>query len=731
MPDESRTARRLLNTCAALMISAVAVGQTPAEPAPEQLLVDFIHYVKIDQQELAASFGRALLERGLEPRGFVGLVEDTPRAAQRFDEAIREALRDPALEGIAGELLTLYESGRRERARDPEEISANIDLLDGTQRGRLLGRQRLAFAGEYAAPQLLESLTDGGRRLVQVGAQELLVEMGGDSVAPLSAALLSSAPEAQEQIATILGRIGHAEALPYIVELSRTTSNQSVRTAAERAADSLAPGFWRERPTSSLYVDLAEEYYGEPVELTRFEGESHQLLWNFEPGVGLFATPVRTEVFHEAASMRLAEHALELDAETAGASSLWLAANFSREIDAPAGYDNPAYGPDRRGAMYYAVAAGPAAVEDVLSRALRDRDTPLARLAIEALAMNASSLSLTPRSAGADVAMDDAAGVVSPLIAALSYPDRRVRFEAALVAASTAPNAPFPGSDRVTPILASAIRDASARYAVVIASDLARRQELSSRLMDMGFDALPPAGTLSEALDNSAEAPGVDLVIVDLGVTDPNSIIDDARRTARLEAAPILALTTANAYNRLLDQYATDDATAALRQGVSVDEFGAAVEDLTLRASGPAVTEEQAENYALAALAALRDLAVAGSTSLKVADAVTPLISALDETDGQVRLDVAEVLSRVPEARAQQAIMEAALASDGQERIALFSKVAASAKWYGSMLDNRLVTRLYELAAEADGEEATSAAALLGALDLSQSQIAPLILDGI
>ena len=77
--------------------------------------------------------------------------------------------------------------------------------------------------------------------------------------------------------------------------------------------------------------------------------------------------------------------------------------------------------------MYCAGAARPAALRRVLDRALEDRDTPLARRAIEALAQSAGESGLRA------VASDE-----RPLIVALNYPERRVQYEAALALASYA-----------------------------------------------------------------------------------------------------------------------------------------------------------------------------------------------------------------------------------------------------------------------------------------------------
>jgi HEAT repeat protein len=111
-----------------------------------------------------------------------------------------------------------------------------------------------------------------------------------------------------------------------------------------------------------------------------------------------------------------------------------------------------------------------------------------------------------------------------------------------------------------------------------------------------------------------------------------------------------------------------------------------------------------------------------------VGEATLPLIGALGETNGKTRLDVAEVLSRIDQKRAQVALMDAAMNANGDERVSLLGKVADSAKRYGNLLEQRQVERALELAANAPDKEATAAAALVGSLNLSNTNLVPLIL---
>ena len=90
----------------------------------------------------------------------------------------------------------------------------------------------------------------------------------------------------------------------------------------------------------------------------------------------------------------------------------------------------------------------------------------------------------------------------------------------------------------------------------------------------------------------------------------------------------------------------------------------------------------------------------------------------------------ADVLARVGQQRVQVALMDTAMEASGEARVALLRKVTDSAKRFGNQLEARQVGRLTELAAKGTGEEATAAAALMGALNLPNSQVVPLILGG-
>ena len=95
-----------------------------------------------------------------------------------------------------------------------------------------------------------------------------------------------------------------------------------------------------------------------------------------------------------------------------------------------------------------------------------------------------------------------------------------------------------------------------------------------------------------------------------------------------------------------------------------------------------------------------------------------------------MRIEVAEVLSRIDRATAQTTLAESSLAASGSERIELLYKLAGSARRYGNLLNGPLTEQLVQLSATGDDQEATAAATVIGALGVSESDLVRLILAG-
>lgn len=536
--------------------------------------------------------------------------------------------------------------------------------------------------------------------------------MNRQAIIPLSAALVKLDPVAQGKVVEVLGRINYSASLPFLAQVAQSSPSEPLRIAAKRAIRQIGGDT---TSAATLYYILAERYYNERSDLTSFPGESIQLLWNYDARTGLFPQAIQTAVFHEAMSMRMAEESLRLDAQSRPAVALWISANLRRELETPTGYDNPAYPSDRRDAQYYAIAAGADACQGVLARATADRNTRLARAAIAALTETAGGDSLWSFN-----------GAPAPLLTALRYPNRRVQYETAL-ALGRADAPTFDGSDRVVPILASTLRQASEKYAIVIERGDGSEGARESILKSMGFSVLPVARNLDEIAGRIAETPGIDLVVCDLTDSATRQLIAEVHGSPLLAATPVLAMVSPQGAIDLGQSFRGNDLVTVRSRSITESMFQEAANQLITRASGGPISAAEARDYQSRALAVLRDIAIAGGSVYRSEDAAAPLIRALHDTASPFRLQVAEVLSHIGQSRAQVALMDAALGATGPERVALLQKVSASAKAYGNLLEQGQVERAIALASSTDQFEATAAAALMGSLSLPNAQLVPLI----
>jgi len=704
-------------------------GQAGKKAASDkELLADFIHYVKIASYDLAAAKGQELLNRQLKGDDFVKLVESGDKGKEGFTEATQRAMQNPVVQPVAGGLSKAYEDGLLARARNSDQITKNINDLLGNARTKALARDRLMAAGEYAMPQLVEKLLDNKNPQLQAEVTMVIRGLGRQAVIPLCTTMMKVPPAQQEMVADVLGLINYRSSLPFLSDVAATAKVQATRNAATRAMDRL--GGTNGADTASLYRSLAEAYYFEKSELTSFPGEDSQLLWGYDPRAGgLLMTAIKTPVFHEAMAMSLLERGMQIEQAIGTVQpdslALWVASNFHREIQTPQGYANPAYplagsAPQgvqpMRTAEYFGVASGADIAQRVLARALDNKDTPLARKALAAAQQTAGGRNLWGGGGGRN-----------PLLEAIGYPNRRVQYEAALALAAAQPQQAFNGSERVVPTLASSIRGAAMQYAVVITSDAETYQSMRRTLTGLGYTVMPQGRTLADLEQSIAEAPAVDLIVaMNMTPEKAPALVEQVRGWSKISATPVMLITNPETFISVRRRYDNDPTVAVRQAGLPVEVMNKAVTDLVTTASGGPITEQEARQYAQRSLWALRDLAVSGNSVLNVSDAALPLIGALAD-NGSPKMQVAEILARIGQERTQRAVMDAALAAKGQERVALLGLTGESAKRFGNMLEVREVGQVVEIAGKGPDDEATAAASLMGALSLPNNEVVNMI----
>jgi hypothetical protein len=716
----SRSTLPTLAGCLALAISthlAPALAQEgPDRLTDRQILDEFIHFVFIDRDDVAADYAAQLLGRGLEPRAFVELVEGAG-LGDRFDRAVSEAIRSGLAESQAAALRKLYGEGRLQRARDPQEIAENIAMLTGPLRGRLIAKERLVAAGEYAVPQLLRVIDEGGDPALVREVRAVLVQLGQQAVMPLSVALRETAPQTQRTIADLLGQIGYNTSAPFLAEVAQTTTNEPVCEAAQRALSQVIDA--QGASANELYVRIAENYSSEDASVTSFPGEGAQPVWRYEPTAGgLLFTSVPTPVYHEMMAMQLSEDSLRLvRTPNASAAALWVASYLRLDIERP---QDANLDLGLREPMYYAVAAGSTIAQNVLARALTTSNTQLARKAIEAIGQTAGGQDLWLGSTGS----------TQPLVEALTYPNRRVQYEAALAFANAQPRSPFERSDLVAPVLASSIRGATDRYALVVSSDPEVGRGLQRMLEGMGYRVSPAGESLGALQQEYETAASVDLVVASLPLDQSVGLVAQLQSTNRLMAAPLLLLSDGADEIELSRRYGSDRAIEVRTAGIRSEQMRATIDDLSERTLGGPISEEEATIYAAEAIDALLELAISENTVIIASDATNQLVQALESDEGLLELRLAELLSWIDQPAAQQAIFDRAIQAQGSQRVALLGHAANSARRNGNQLLERQIQRLLQIARSGNDGEAIAAAGLLGSLGVPSEDLAGLILDG-
>jgi len=714
----------VLSTSVFAQSSISGSGGSGAAPAPattgenagassKRLLEDFLHYVRIARPDLAASNARSLFESGVSDAELAILVDDND-LGERVEGTLRVGRGMDGVADLVAEFETRLEKGRRDLGRDSARVKEAVQMLIGTRRQQMLAQARLEQAGEYAVPELLQQMIETRNAELEQAAREMLVRIRRQAVTPLSEALTNLDPNDQTQVCQILGAIAWPHAAPYLLALSNDTSRSpDVREAAAQAFAAVGASG---NDLSEQWTQLSRRYFDEAQSLIAFPAEPTNNLWLWDNFVGLVPQPVPTAIFSEIMAMKTAREALRTSPENAVALSLFVASDLKRENELPAGETDPVFGANVFSPQFFATAAGADTALRVLTLGLSSYNTPLVRDAILALRQTAGAgnLQLTT-SQGA------------PISEALRYPDRRVQYEAALAIANALPKETFPGDFGVVPTLASAVRTGNAIFAAVIAGDNEDRQVLASRLQANGFTVLNSGSTLGEIDPDIAAAPGIDLLVVRGSGAFVREQLAAIRGNNRTIAAPVLLVTTAIDKITLANDIEGDRRTLAWQAGLSDETFSAAVDAVMLQTSGGRITDSEAQQYAIEALDALATLAVSSNTVLKVDDAQSALLDALDSRTGGVRQLVADVLSLINSEPAQRRLFDAALSAKESEQIELLDRVAASARRFGNRAEPRHIEGLLALVEGATGPTADAAARAHGALNLPAANAVKLI----
>lgn len=707
-----------------VLLLAVSLGlanpsQAQQDRDPAQLWADFNHYALIARPDLAQAAGQALLE-AVDNEALLAIVESSDYAD--YEPTLERVARLDEVRDTARELRQRIQQARIGRSREEERILEDIRLLGEGQRRFRNATQRLAGAGQYAVPHMLQTLQDDGQARLHPYVVSSLVRIGQPVIDPLSVALPNLSPTVMVQVAQVLAEIGYPHPLPYMkLVIEDEQADEDARRVVERAYHRLAElaGVDPNTPAADLFLRLGETHYRAGTrgdELPTYDAaEDRGILWVYSSQAGLVPVPVPAPIHGDALAMRDARQALALNSDLDQALTLYLAANLRRDNRLPEGETDPSYGAERRPPAFYALLAGPVRLHEVLDRALRDQDPELALDAIEALSSTASARELV-----------DDQGQRQPLMRALSYPDRRVRFRAAEALAHARPTESFAGDHRVVPVLSEAVRQQDVRYALVLADDQDTLNQLLEQVGEAGYEAFGGM-SLGDVRDEVGSRPGVDLVVVAQETDSVRRVFARTHDDYKLAATPVLAIARSTGQQARLNQFLGE--TARFTAIVVSDEpqrLASSIQTIEEAQGGENIGADESQAIALTALRLLHQIAIA-SAVYNPQDAEPALVQALDDPRDEVVVAAGLVLAELDSSAAQRALVEAALEAADAVQIELLSSLATSAIAYGNMLSQDATDRLLEFVNTSEGDTAVAAARAHGALALPTANAVRLI----
>jgi hypothetical protein len=421
-----------------LFVVSISFGQTLKENWN-----DFLHYTKIGRLDLAKGYAQAVLESNPDPLELLTLSEENPQGYAILLRVIDTA-SDAELVKLSEKVLDVIEQGRFVRRADPKIIAEEIRRLSSTTRGRLAAVKRLQNAGEYAVVYMLDAMADKSRKEELPNIIWALPQIGRDAIRPLTAALQTEDVGLKAEIVRALGKIKYPQSLPYLKYIIEKNDSAELSNLASQSIKQIDPAALK-APAAQLFYQHGEDYYNHAPSLAPAEDANFANIWFWDPnGRSLVREKVDRSYFNELMTMRACEWVLKADAGFGQAIGLWLAAYFKAES---AGLGMPSYfGPGHADAMTYATTAGPEYLHQALARAIKDKNAHIALCAVEALATTAGEKSLLYR-----------IGPAQPLVQALSFDDKAVRYSAAIAIAAAGPKEKFAESKLVVKNLTEAL----------------------------------------------------------------------------------------------------------------------------------------------------------------------------------------------------------------------------------------------------------------------------------
>ncbi|MDX2200522.1 MAG: HEAT repeat domain-containing protein [Phycisphaerae bacterium] len=652
---------------------------------------DGFYFAAVGRFDVAAANFNALVESNPDPVAVLEFTESRPQRRRILAQVVTNPVCGDAARGML-RLLNMGEAGVKADAR---RVRANIERLKGPPRGFENAVENLRESGEYAVPVIIEYLQNPEKRDYLQPILRALPELNRTAVNGLVVALETEDDMTRLYLVDALGKMGYAQAIPYLLRLrdSDKTSSQ-VRSAAELALAAIRAksGVGAGSAAADSFTSLADQYYKNSSSLAADPRSREANVWYWKEG-GLRNVRVPTEIYDEVMAMRCSEYALMLQPDNAAALPIWIAANFRRAAELPAETTDATRPENDPAPAYYAQSAGPKTCLAALDRALKHNESVVALGCIEALRNTAGPQMLI-------------AGQAAPLGESLTFADRLVRIQAALALGRATPRETFNNHQNLLTVLGEAVQLAGApKGAIVVDADDRSANAAASALRANGYEVISDANLNGALAKARTQLPSVDAIVLASNIQNPpmGGAIQQIRQEFRFRAAPILLLQKEgdeSAVDRIVTR---DERIARMPQSEDPALVKSELERLAGETGAAAVEASQARTLALEAAQVLEGLGQSREAKLFDMKLVEgPLLAAMKSSDAEVRQAMAEALAYVPTEAAQDAIASAALDAALEEpvRASLFDALAAAGRANGTKLSSGMLAKLVETASK-------------------------------
>ena len=688
---------------------------------------DFMHYAILGRFDLTEQFGQALLDLSPSAELLLELAESDQYKHSYRSLSLMQG--QESLQAIALQVSMLIEEGRSIKRADVNRISMEVKRLSSaTLRGRMLAINRLKDSGEWAVPVMIEALRDPSRQEEYSVIRQALPELGKSAVNPLLVVIQECDNLNVLLVASeVLGKIGYRSAIPYMLEVLESDQSAELKATALKALNLIDRSNSSAQMTAAqAFRQLGEDYYNHLATLAVPAHQEFANVWFWDDSRGLYREAVGRESFDELMVMRCCESALLLDRNLGSASSLWISGFFRLEAE---GNTYPNYFIENHAdAGTYALNAGPEILHQVLVRALSDNNRPVALMAITALRLNSGQKSLLY-----------SLGSQQPLIEALSYPDREIRFSAALALAGSLPSAPFDRSELVLPILTEALQQKGRLYALIVDGNQQRRTALVGQIQTAGiFTEIVSGDSFGGAMEDARRLPSFDLIVLAADIAQPGiaETMSLIQQDSRMAYSPVMLIVDSSSLTMAHQMQKQYRFMGVAFEQQTADYIIAEADEILNRNQTRKFTPQLADIYATNAAVVMQNLAVTNNKVLNLKDGEAALIeAALTEDRTEIQVAATSTLARLDSTAAQRTIVTLALDSQREMPIRQMAmqNLSISAKAFGSLLSMDDIAALYAIVSSktVDNTLRNLASQAYGSLNLPSAIISQLIIDQI